>query len=257
MHQLFVVFDGFAPAVTVLFPAAVLMGGVSMTLRSHLWRTVSTWHDPLIDALLVYFVLAAAYLVLTPQPHIEGRVQVFPGGDLWMALRAAPGDAQPWVQLAGNLLLLLPLGALVPLRVAWFDKLSKVTLGGMVAASAIEVIQLLCVGGRVASTDDVVLNTTGVVIGGLLVRGPWWEGLPVQGSGVVVRATGPQHSVAEPGSHSVWGLKKKLEEEQGKHARELPTTEIAKVESLHPVGQFPSMAYQPVGEPLREPAHHL
>src|SRR5690625_697384 len=90
VHRLFEVFDGFAPAITVLIPVAVLLGAISVIVRSHSWRTVSNMHDPLIDAALAYAIIAAAYLVLTPQPHISSRVQLFPGDDLWTALRAAP-----------------------------------------------------------------------------------------------------------------------------------------------------------------------
>lgn len=245
MRELFQAFDGFAPAVTVLFPAAVLVGAISVVLRSHLWRTVSTPHDPLIDALLVYSAMAAAYLVLTPQPGIEGKVQLFPGDDLWTALRAAPGDAQPWVQLAGNVLLLLPLGALIPLRLRWFDSLGKIIMGGLIVTISIEVIQVLFVSGRVASADDVVLNTIGAGIGGLLVRGPWWQAEPA-GSRAPARVPGPQHSVGDASTQTVWRIIEKIEEERS----DRPTIEIPAVRPR----ESSSEEYPALGKRLREPA---
>ncbi|MCA1190143.1 VanZ family protein, partial [Saccharopolyspora sp. 6T] len=150
MYQLFMAFDGFVPALTVLFPLAVLVAAVSGTVRSNRLRSVSPLHDPLIDALLVFAVLFTGYLVFYPQPEIADRVEMELGNDLYTALRAAPGDIRPWVQLGGNLMLLIPMATLVPLRVRWFDGFGKIVIGGLLTALTIETIQFFCIPGRVA-----------------------------------------------------------------------------------------------------------
>ncbi len=128
-----------------------------------------------VDAVLTYSSALVVYLVLAPQPAVSSsRVRLTPGTDLGVALQATPGDVGPWIQLFGNLVLLLPLGALLPLRMCWFGGLGKVVLAGLAVTCAIELAQLTVVGGRVVSADDVLLNTTGALIGGLCSR-RWWE----------------------------------------------------------------------------------
>lgn len=213
MYQLFLAFDGFVPALTVLFPLAVLVAAVSGTVRSNSLRSVSPLHDPLIDAVLVFAVMFTAYLVFYPQPEIAERVRMEIGNDLYTALRAAPGDVRPWVQLAGNLVLLLPMATLVPLRVRWFDSLGKIVIGGLTTALTIETVQFFCIPGRVASTDDVVLNTLGASVGGLVVCARWWR---AQG-----QLPGPNHRNVEPdeAQTTVWRIIEKIEQERVPGAR--------------------------------------
>ena len=107
-------FDGFVPAMTVLFPLAVLVAAISGTVRSNRLRSVSPLQDPLIDALLVFAVMFTAFLVFYPQPEIPDRVKLDVGDDLYTAMSAGTGNSEPWVQLAGNLVLLLPVAVLIP-----------------------------------------------------------------------------------------------------------------------------------------------
>nr|WP_246457459.1 VanZ family protein [Saccharopolyspora gloriosae] len=149
-----------------------------------------------------------AYLVFYPQPEIAERVRMEIGNDLYTALRAAPGDVRPWVQLAGNLVLLLPMATLVPLRVRWFDNLGKIVIGGLMTALTIETVQFFFIPGRVASTDDVVLNTLGASMGGLVVCARWWR---AQG-----QLPGPNHRSVEPdeAQTTVWRIIEKIEQER-------------------------------------------
>ena len=207
MQQIILAFDGFIPAFTVLFPSAVLVAALSGTVRSNRLRSVSPLRDPLIDALLVFAVLLTGFLVFYPQPEIPDQVKMEVGDDLYTALTAGSGNSEPWVQLAGNLVLLVPVAVLVPLRVRWFDGLGKIVIGGLLTALVIETVQFFAIPGRVASTDDVVLNTLGATLGGLLVCTPWWSGhepLP-----------GPSHRPAEPETtQTVWRIIEKIEHER-------------------------------------------
>jgi hypothetical protein len=233
VDRILAAFDGLVPAVSILFPVTLSVAAISVMARNRRPDTPLTLHDPAIDALLVYSALFVGYLVFSPQPESPLRVRLEPGDDLWTALGAAPGDPLPWVQLVGNLALLLPLGVLVPLRVPWFDAFGKIAIGGVLTACTIEMIQFLLISGRVASTDDVVLNSMGVLIGGLIVRAPWQRQVAVrqpvaqsprdispQDTGVrdVLVVTPGRHDEAHD-RHTVWRLIARIEAE---HPRRVP-----------------------------------
>lgn len=205
VQQILVAFDGFVPVVTVLLPVAVAAALGSALVRNYLTERSVRW-GPLIDGVLVLSVLCVAYLVFTPQRPAAEPVRPDLGKDVSMALAADPGDSLPWVQLVGNLVLLLPLGVLVPQRVRWFDSIVKIAFGGLVLACSIELVQFLAVTGRVASTDDVVCNTIGATVGGILVRAPSWIAAATPGR--------PQHSATGRNDQTVWLLIAKVERER-------------------------------------------
>ena len=64
----------------------------------------------------------------------------------------------------GNVALFVPLGALVPLRFPSFDRLARIAGLCTGISAAIELIQLP-IGHHSTSTDDVILNTLGGVLG--------------------------------------------------------------------------------------------
>ncbi|WP_233576314.1 VanZ family protein [Saccharopolyspora rhizosphaerae] len=160
--------------------------------------------EPLIDGALAYSVLVVGYLVFTPQvPTLEPFRPDF-GNDVSQALAAAPGDSYPWLQLAGNLVLLLPLSVLVPQRLLWFDNVAKIALGGLACSACVEAIQFVAISGRVCSTDDIVCNTVGATLGGMLVRLPYW----------ISPAGRPQHRTSGEGDPTVWLLIARIEHER-------------------------------------------
>ncbi|MER5391502.1 VanZ family protein [Saccharopolyspora sp. NPDC002686] len=199
MQQVLVAFGGFAPVVTILLPLSVVVAVASAVVRSG-----SDPREPLLDGALAYSVLTVGYLVFLPQPPPPADpVRPSLGNDVSMALTAGPGDLLPWVQLAGNLVLLLPLAVLVPQRVPWFDSVVKIAFFGLLLSVSIELVQFLGIPGRVAATDDVVCNTIGATVGALLVRLPHWLG------------SRPQHSASGRAGQTVWTLIAKIEQERG------------------------------------------
>ena len=190
MDQLSVILDDLVPLVSTPVPVAMLTTAVSLTLRTFVGSR-SQPRDPFVDAVLVYSAVLVAGVVFSPQPEVGARIKLHPGADLLMALRAAPGDLLPWLQLTGNFLLLLPFGALVPMRMRWLDSAAKVCVAALVLSCGIELTQLLLISGRVASTDDVVLNTLGATLGGALTRR--WHRVPR-----------PQHGVDDGGYPVQW-----------------------------------------------------
>ncbi|MBE9376053.1 VanZ family protein [Saccharopolyspora sp. HNM0983] len=171
MDQMLVAFDGFAPIVTVMLPAGLAVAVASAVLRGSAGLRVDPV-DPAVDGGLAFAALSVCFLVFKPQPSPPGSVGPDFGTDFGTAIAAASGDLMPWVQLMGNVVLLLPLAALIPHRVGWFDHVAKIALGGLALTCVIETTQFFLIPGRVASADDVLLNTIGAALGGLLAGVP-------------------------------------------------------------------------------------
>ncbi|WP_344134924.1 VanZ family protein [Saccharopolyspora halophila] len=187
---------------------AVIAGGVSAFARGYSTAPIGL-REPFVDGALVYSVLCVGYLVFTPQFPPPDPVRPKLGNDVEAALTAIPGDSEPWIQLGGNLVLLLPLALLVPQRLDWFDNIGKIALGGLVTSTLIELVQFLAISGRVASTDDIVCNSLGAAVGGVLVQLP-------QRFSPGVRA---QHRSTGENDRTVWLLIEKLEQERNARQR--------------------------------------
>jgi glycopeptide antibiotics resistance protein len=120
-------------------------------------RSVRVW----LAVLLVLYVGGMLTVLLSPvSPEalvaaVTGRIQAVPA---FAAVR------QGWVEFGANVLLFVPLGALVTwaFRRAWWGVLVAVVL----SASA-ELAQML-LPGRLASPRDVLANVIGAVIGALV-----------------------------------------------------------------------------------------
>ncbi|WP_235987357.1 VanZ family protein [Halosaccharopolyspora lacisalsi] len=126
-----------------------------------------------VDAALAFSSVAVFRLVSTPR-NSPDEVRLVPGTDLGVAIHAAPGNIWPWLQLLGNVLLLWPLGALLPLRVPRFAGLTRIVTAAVATTCLIELFQFTAVPGRVVSTDDVLLNTAGALLGAVCSR-KWWD----------------------------------------------------------------------------------
>ena len=117
------------------------------------------------------FLVAFLVLCLVTMPvgtSGESTLDLVPGADI----TAAFGDGSLW-QVIGNLLLLCPLGALLPLRVRRLRALLRIALAALAASVLVEGTQYLIHTGRVTSTDDVLLNTVGATLGAALSRRGW------------------------------------------------------------------------------------
>lgn len=127
-------------------------------------------------------VLAALLTYTLPQWN---RTDLVPDGQTWnlVPLRtirsqiAALGyDGKESIrQLAGNLLLFVPIGFLLPVAWTGTRPFCATLLAGLSVTLAVELIQLLItvtlpVWPRWADIDDVLLNTTGVVLGWIAWR---------------------------------------------------------------------------------------
>lgn len=122
------------------------------------------------QAALVGFLLAYAValvlLTLTPRP-VSATGSWIPFAQMWQTLTDT-SRTQAFVNLVGNIVLFVPLGWLLPI-ISFRMRSLKLALGVAAGCSlSIELCQLLFVAGRSPSVDDVILNTLGALIGGLI-----------------------------------------------------------------------------------------
>ena len=96
-----------------------------------------------------------------------GDLVLIPGGGGLGDLEqiAASPTSLAAVLLAGNILLYIPLGFAG--TIGWYDRRRLVLAGCLLLSVAVETVQLLAL-GRVAATDDVILNMVGGSIGYVL-----------------------------------------------------------------------------------------
>ncbi len=95
-----------------------------------------------------------------PKPRLE----LIPCADMISVLQSpeAPGLG-PFVNIAGNIALLFPLGLFLPLFWRWFERAGRTIWWCFGTSLSIELIQL--VAGGVTSVDDLLLNTLGGALG--------------------------------------------------------------------------------------------
>ncbi|GAA2385119.1 hypothetical protein GCM10010420_04370 [Streptomyces glaucosporus] len=121
-------------------------------------------------AATVLFAVVLARLTLTPSHASESLTHVnLRPGDSIRAYLDQPAFRDTVKQLGGNILLGVPFGVLLP--VAWprARGLLRVAALTAVVMAAVEVVQGLVVPGRAFDIDDVILNTTGALLGYLLL----------------------------------------------------------------------------------------
>ncbi|MFD3652101.1 VanZ family protein [Streptomyces sp. NPDC058620] len=119
---------------------------------------------------LVAFSVVLAHVTLTPSPASEDLVtsNLRPG----RSLRQYAEDytfLAACKQAGGNLLLGAPFGVLLPILVARRLRMIRMILLTAAVMVIVELVQGALVAGRAFDIDDVILNTTGALLGYLLV----------------------------------------------------------------------------------------
>lgn len=119
---------------------------------------------------MVAFAVALAEVTLTPVPGAVGEVHsnVRPGDSLrHYLLYATTMDAVR--QVGGNILLGLPFGVLLPVLRPRALGLLRVAFDTALVMLLVELVQGALITGRAFDVDDVILNTTGALLGYLLI----------------------------------------------------------------------------------------
>ncbi|WP_216211384.1 VanZ family protein [Amycolatopsis aidingensis] len=171
MDSLLRAFGELIPATIIASPFAVLAWLVLSERRGRRRPPRTARRTAALDVAIGSNVIIVCFLVTIPVPwRPPTALHLWPGTDLVDAF--AP-TGSPW-QVMGNLVLLAPLGALIPLRVRASRSLVKLALAALIVSTIVEVGQYLLHTGRVTATDDIVLNTLGAVAGARLTR-RWWS----------------------------------------------------------------------------------
>ncbi|MFD3875192.1 VanZ family protein [Streptomyces sp. NPDC058623] len=135
----------------------------------------------------VAFAVVLAWLTLEPSAasvpltHVNLRP-----GDSIRAYLVHPTAPDTVKQLGGNIVMGMPFGVLLPVLVPRTRGLVRVVAATAVVMILVELVQGALITGRAFDVDDVLLNTTGALIGYLLIgrrlgravhprRHHWWH----------------------------------------------------------------------------------
>ncbi|MFE1028919.1 VanZ family protein [Streptomyces sp. NPDC058818] len=121
-------------------------------------------------AFMVAFAVVLARLTLQPSPASEAltHTNMHPGRSL-KAYLDQPALRDAVKQIGGNILLGVPFGVLVPVVAPRTRGLLRVLLLTAVVMLLVEFAQGALVTGRAFDIDDVILNTSGALIGYLVL----------------------------------------------------------------------------------------
>ncbi|KKD09252.1 VanZ family protein [Streptomyces sp. WM6386] len=121
-------------------------------------------------AFMVAFAVVLARLTLEPSPASESltHTNLHPGRSL-RAYLDQPELRDAAKQIGGNLLLGIPFGVLVPVLAPRTRGVLRVLLLTAVVMLLVEFAQGAMITGRAFDIDDVILNTTGALIGYVLL----------------------------------------------------------------------------------------
>ncbi|GAA1024976.1 MULTISPECIES: VanZ family protein [Amycolatopsis] len=156
------------PVTVVALPLSQILWVVLAVRRSRRWPASVATFTAAIDTAILLCGGLVVVLVTAPAGDAEGStLHLIPGQDV-----ATLGEDAGW-QIAGNLVLLAPLAALVPFRLQWLRSLTRVAAAAALVSIGIEAVQYLLDAGRVSATDDVLLNTIGATASARLTRSLW------------------------------------------------------------------------------------
>ncbi|MGW1502614.1 VanZ family protein [Streptomyces mirabilis] len=119
---------------------------------------------------MVAFAVALARLTLEPSPASKALIHtnLHPGSSL-RAYLDQPALRDAVKQIGGNVVLGVPFGVLVPVLVPKARGILRVLLLTAVVMLLVELVQGTLITGRAFDIDDVILNTSGALVGYLLL----------------------------------------------------------------------------------------
>ncbi|MEU4249699.1 VanZ family protein [Amycolatopsis sp. NPDC026612] len=170
MEALLRAFWGMVPISAIALPYALLGWPLLAARRRRRMAARRASATAAVDCAAALVVFLVFCLVTMPVGGSrESTLDLVPGADITAAMAS---DGSLW-QVVGNVLLLCPLGALLPLRIRRLRVLPRIALAALIASVLVEGTQYLIHTGRVTSADDVLLNTAGATLGAALSRRGW------------------------------------------------------------------------------------
>ncbi|MCP2343122.1 VanZ family protein [Actinomadura rupiterrae] len=168
-YDLFGTFTGVVLLTLAALPVAVLAVWALSRRRIALGGTLAgSWLTSLSEIGLVYGTVPPVWLTLLPggpsetDPH---RVSLVPFHDMSMIIAAGPMTAAG--QIGGNLLVFASLGFFGPLRFPALASVPRILALAATCSTTVETAQYVLRLDRVASVDDVLLNTAGAGLAAL------------------------------------------------------------------------------------------
>ncbi|WP_026316361.1 VanZ family protein [Actinokineospora enzanensis] len=175
MEQLWRSFGKVIPLTWAILPILLIVGLVLTLHRKRRMPARAALMKSVLDMLSLLSILPVLYLVAFPVfgPTENHSVSLVPGAEI---SKVFAEESNLW-QALGNLALLAPIGALVPIRYPAARTWIRSGLILLAASCAIEALQWLLPLGRITAVDDVILNVTGGMLGAALTRF-WWGRRP-------------------------------------------------------------------------------
>jgi len=123
-----------------------------------------------LDVAAVALVIAVLVLTFAPSGQYQSReIHLLPFADFRSTV-STRGVLNALAQATGNMALFVPLGLVIPLRWTRLDGWVSVAAAAAAFSASIETVQFVLGSGHTASTDDVVWNTLGALLGYSLLR---------------------------------------------------------------------------------------
>lgn len=142
----------------------MLIGGVWLVVRLRRGRPHAL-RNTLAEAGILGGTLPWLWMILTPIDRPR-ETNLVPLVDLFETL--TDDSLQAFVQVGANLIVFLPLGFLLPLRLPRFHGVLRMFLVGATLSALLETAQYVLDLGRVSSVDDVLMNAAGAALGAWL-----------------------------------------------------------------------------------------
>jgi glycopeptide antibiotics resistance protein len=115
-------------------------------------------------------VLFILLLTLIPNGESRGTLMLVPFQDLRRTISHGGLIRTLLIDIAGNIVLFMPLGFFLPLAIPMLDSWKRILIVSCLLSISVETAQYILPIGRVAATTDVLLNTLGGLWGYLLLQ---------------------------------------------------------------------------------------
>lgn len=124
--------------------------------------------QPVLICIAMIYLFVVLYITLFDREIGRKRLMLEPFFEIRKMMRTQRYEY--WLgQIFGNLIMLFPLGVLLPMISDWFEKTKRTALAGLTVSLFIELTQYIT-GRGLCELDDIVHNTIGAIAGILVYK---------------------------------------------------------------------------------------